>query len=176
MLFNPLTLQQRAALGSVVVESANLEDQMNLILGHLLRLSGDEYDVLLGGQMLNRKLEVLREIGKLKIKPKKHLARLIQILDKFTNLNSDRNTVVHGRWGPPGGLWQLNWIMEGPPKGTPTVAMHKKGKKVRTFNADDLEATARAIAEANSELRQWYMKDFIKPRVKRSLRRKPPVV
>jgi hypothetical protein len=164
-------------LGSVVVECANLEEQLNLIIPHVLGLSGDEYDVLLGGQMLNRKLEVLRDIAKIRIKPKKHLTRLIQVLDKFSNLNRDRITVVHGTWGPPGGLWQLNWIMEGrPPKGIPTEAIHKKGKKIRTFNADDLEVTARSIAEANSELHQWYIKDFIKPRVNRSLRRKGPVV
>jgi hypothetical protein len=173
MLFgNPLTLQQRAALGSVVMECANLEDRLDLMIGHLFRLSPEQLDILLGGSMLNRKLEVMRQIGKLKIKPRKRLARLIEILDKVSNLNADRVTVVHGKWGPPGGLYQLNWLMRGgPPPGTPAEARHKKSGKVRTVKAEDLDATAKALADCNQDLEHSWSRDIIKPYVKRRVRR-----
>jgi hypothetical protein len=173
MLFgNPLTLQQRAALGSIVVECAKLEDRLDIMITHLFRLSGDQYDILLGGVMLNRKLEVLRQIGKLKIKPKKRLERLIEILDKISNLNADRVTVVHGIWGPPGGLYQLNWLIRSTfPPGIPVEARHKKSGKVRTFKAEDLAATAKALEDANTDLEHWWSRDIVKPYVKRAVKR-----
>jgi hypothetical protein len=173
MLFNnPLTIHQRAALGSVVMECAHLEDQLDLMIGHLFRLSPEQLDILLGAAMLNRKLDVMRQIRKMKIKPKKRLARLIAVLDKLSNLNADRVTVVHGVWGPPGGLYQLNWIMRGGiPPGTPTEARHKKSGKVRTFRAEDLDATAKALADCNSDLNHWWSRDIIKPYVRRNPKR-----
>jgi hypothetical protein len=62
-------------------------------------------------------------------------------------------------------------ITSGIPNDVDAEAIHRKYGKIRTFKAEKLEETAAAISNRHEELWKFWMDNFIKPKVRRSLKR-----
>ena len=170
-MFNILNSKQKAALGSVVYECATLESTLNILILSFTNVSGDELEILIGGAMLQKKLDMLKALAKLKLKSKKKLEHLLNIIGKINALNGERVTAVHGEWGPPGNMFQLSWLTTGIPPDVIPEAMLKKHGKPRTVKAERLEEMAADISRCHEHLREFRKAHFIKPLIKRSLRK-----
>jgi hypothetical protein len=167
-----LTLEQRAALGDVVAESAYLESNLDMFIGVLTKLNESQFEALLSGQMLGRKLQIVKEIGVPKIRSQKGKAEFAEIVDALSSAITDRNAVVHGIWGGPGGMWKLSWIF-GPVTG-PVLATHrKKGGKVRTVPAERIADIAEKIRAGHTKLFNYFVEVFIRKKGRRLVGGKP---
>lgn len=103
-----MTDKDLAALGSVVAESAHLESTLDLIILLITRMGESEYEVFMRGKMIGAKLEIVKELGVLKLRSKKRQRAWMQLIDGLKSLNSDRVIAVHGLWGPAGGYTRGN--------------------------------------------------------------------
>jgi hypothetical protein len=165
-----LTDDERAALGSVVVESANLEATVDLVLLHLTNLTHTAYEVLMGGRMLGAKLDALRVIGLAKLRSKKRKKAFTAIMDNLAHLNSQRTIAVHGIWGPDEGggvaLNQLLGFALGKRPGQAT-ASHRKG----VLKAAKLGSLSKKLNEGNSALFAYWRTVWLGATIARSRRR-----
>lgn len=165
-----LTQEQRAALGVIVAESASLEATVDLIISHLTNLNPQQYEIVLKGEMIKRKLEVLKAIGQQKLRSAKRKAAFLTLMARLTSLNSDRNTLVHGIWGPRGG-YRLSWFA-GHPITDPIEAIQRsRGGRVRTLPANRIGNVARNVTKAHSELYNFWREVWLKLVVQRGIRR-----
>jgi hypothetical protein len=166
-----LSLNQRAALGSIVAESASLEASLEMFIGSLLNVDPKRFEIVFGGQMFIKKLEVVHEMGLLKLKSGKKRTAFTEIIGRVRALNADRVTVVHGIWGGKNGMSKLSWLM-GAPVCEPIHAYHNKRGTVKTVAAAKLEEIATNIAKIHSELFGFWVDEFVKPKGKRNERRR----
>jgi hypothetical protein len=170
-MFQFLNFKQRAALGAVVSECATLESTLDMMISAMTKLGEVELDILIGGAMLGRKIDILKDLGILKLKSKKKKNKFAHIMGSLSSLNSDRVTIVHGAWSPPGGKMPLSWLATGIPQSVNAEAVHRKYGKTKTFKAEKLDETAAAIDTCHSDLWNFWMGNFIQPKVRRSLKR-----
>ena len=148
-----LTSEQLSALGSIVAESASLESNLNLMIARLARLSEAQLNILLGDQMLGRKLDIVKAAALLKLKSNRGKKRFIHLVDRVALLSRDRNTVVHGTWGDQQGRLPTRWICARAPDSAVYAVLHKRrGTKLRAFPAAQLKTLAKNMSEAHSEL------------------------
>lgn len=168
-----LTPEQRAALGSIVAESASLEATLDIIICSLTGLSEAQFRILAGGQMFGRKLELTKDLALLKLKSKAKKSRLTDLFSRLTSLNSERNTVVHGTWGTKEGGARLSWLFstQPPPAEDVHAVLKKRGAKLQTVASTKLNELAVKLRDANSELFSFLMDELIQPKVHRSVRR-----
>ena len=168
-----LTPEQRAALGSIVAESASLEATLDVIICSLTGLSEAQFRILAGSQMFGRKLELAKDLALLKLKSKAKISRLTDLFSRLASLNSERNTVVHGTWGTKEGGVRLSWLtsMQQPPAQDVHAVLKKRGPKLQTVSSTKLEQIATKLSDAHSELFNFLMDEFVQPKVHRSLRR-----
>jgi hypothetical protein len=157
-----LNEKERAALGEVAAESAQLESTTETMLKIVLKLTDAEYDAIIGGKMFGAKLDILKEVGLCRLrgkKRKKHKQQFIVLMDHLKSLVGQRNIAIHGNWGPEGGftLATLATLMDGTYVPRPAAAIHKKGKKTSTLKVARLEHLAAELNEGGSLL--W---DFAK--------------
>jgi hypothetical protein len=165
--WSALTDAERAALGSVVAESANLESSVDFILLHLTNLTHTAYDAMMGGKMLGAKLDVLKAIGLAKLRSKKRKKTFNDLMGKLTSLNGQRTIAVHGIWGPEGHN-ALRWLVDiAQGKKLPAAAKHKKG----ILQAAKLETLAKKLSEENSALWSYWRAVWFSPTIARSTRR-----
>ena len=167
--WNWLTDDERAALGSVVVESADLESRVDLILLHLTNLNYTAYEVLMGGRMLGAKLEALKIIGLAKLRSEKRKRAFAAIMGNLTSLNSQRTIAVHGSWGPEDGV-PLNQLIEIAIGKRPVVATasHKKG----VLKAAKLDLLSKKLSEGNKALYAYWRTVWLRATIARSDRRR----
>lgn len=121
--------------------------------------------------MLGRKIDILKDLGKLKLKSKERKNKFAHIMGSLSSLNSDRVTIVHGAWSPPGGKMPLSWLATGIPHNVNAEAIHRRYGKIKSFKAEKLDETTAAIDACHDDLWNFWMENFIQPKVRRSLKR-----
>jgi hypothetical protein len=168
-----LSAEQRAALGTIVAQSAGLEATLDILICSLTGLSEAQFRILVGGQMIGRKLELAKDLALLKLKSKAKISRLTDLFSRLVSLNSKRNTVVHGTWGTKEGGARLSWLFSAqqPPAEDIHAVLKKRGAKLQTVSSTKLDEIATKLSEANSELFSFLMDEFIQPKVHRSVGR-----
>ena len=136
-----LTEKQLAAIGSVAVESANLEHLLDLILCRLFRLTSQEAMSVFDKAMLQRKIELVSDFGKRRLRSNKRRREFDQIMVDVNNLNGSRISLIHGIWH------------SGDPRGTGIVKAAQNigkafatGSHLKTPRAPIRAETARKIA------------------------------
>jgi hypothetical protein len=171
---NFLTDEELAALGLVVSGSAQLESTLDLLIQSLANLGDQQFEVLVGGRMIGNKLDILKGLGLLKLKSQKKQQAFTYLINSLSSLNAERNTVVHGRWGPEGGITisMLSALFQGKTLKKLGEATHKKGRgKVLKLKAQRLEELALRLDQGNHDLYGFWKDNWLKQSVKRSLRR-----
>jgi hypothetical protein len=163
-----LNREQLEALGLLVGEFARLEATLDLLIMDLARLSEEQYALFMQGKTLGAKLSTLRAIGVQKLKSQEKTDVFVGLLEELARLNSERNLAVHGIWQPKGGF-TLAFIARAF-NTTEAEAVHKKG----TLKAERLSELVNQLDAAHSSLYRFWNDTWLKPRVRRSLRRKPP--
>jgi hypothetical protein len=162
-----LTPYQLAALGSVVVESADLENKLNMMLQDLTGLSDAHLRIMNRGSMLQQKLEAVEKLGEQKFTAKSSKARLKNAITYLKQRNTERTIIVHGVWRPGGGggaLAQLAAYQSGQPLALEAVLY----KNNATFKASELDKLALKIQIATGDLWELFMEKRAKPAAKRN--------
>ncbi len=161
---NILTTEQLAALGEIAVESAQLENTVELMIQVVLKIGPEEFEELIKGRMLGAKVDVLKVCGQAKLagkKQKKRRGRFTAIIDHIKFLISQRAIAIHGLWGPEGGkLGDLIAMMSGQWEPGTAEAKHKKG----AMKSAQVQKLADEFHQANSDLWKlirdiWIFKD-----------------
>ena len=159
-----LSREQFAAIGELVVECSDLEMYLDGMLGEMLRLKKHQYDLLMEGAMLQRKLNLMCEIGTLKLKSKKRKTELSAIIGALKHCNSERVIAVHGNWETVttdrNFLARMLKAASGLPV-SPTKAVATKsgvGTKVSTLDADKIALTIERVQEWRGKLISFWAK------------------
>lgn len=164
-----------AALGTVAVESSNLEELLDIIIDGLLRLKKNQMDIVLEGAMMQRKLELVKDLGRLKLKPKTQTAQiteLCQIIGDLNHANQERVTAIHGIWRPADKAQLINKV-----HGTANAIATKKGRRNQADSklaSDKLLGVAARISEGAQKLGKFSMAHFFQTRVSPSKRHLQP--
>jgi hypothetical protein len=153
-----LTQSEMAAIGSVVAESAQLENVLEGFIIGMTKLSQAQYDILVGARMMGAKIAIVKDLGLLKLKSEKRKKAFTKVMDKLARLNVDRVGVVHGLWRPEGGV--TFELVDGAMSGRitrdqvpPGIAYHRKGRgKWFKMEAKDLDGLAQELTDSISEL------------------------
>jgi hypothetical protein len=175
-----LTEKEMAAIGSVVAESAHLENVLEAFIIQMTKLSQAQYDILIGAKMMGAKIAIVKDLGLLKLKSEKRRKAFTKVMDSLARLNADRVGVVHGLWRPEGGV--TFELVDGAMTGRitrdqvpPGIAYHKKGKKWFKMEAKDLDGLAQDLTDTISELiKVWdprYFRQMEKEILERALER-----
>lgn len=143
---------QLAALGSVVAESTYLESLVDSMIGHLARLTESQRNIILKRAMLHVKLEVLRELGDLKLKSAPRKSDFLKLISRLMAHNDERVTAVHGVWTPIVREWRPGFKLSDflVPSGD-AEARHSRG----TITASRLDKLAEKISNGF-----WDLSDF----------------
>lgn len=168
----PLTTAQLIALGRVVAESSKTEAWVNFILNVLTRLNLFEFDLLIHRLKHHEKLQALKALGLKKLRSKKKQAKFSQIIDRLSNLNTDRNIAVHGQWEPIGGptLGESLGGFGPDHELRPAHAVNRKGKgKTTNLSAKRLEDLADNIATHCEELVGFWTTNWLTSRQKEAI-------
>jgi hypothetical protein len=155
---NLLNKEERAALGEVAVEAAQLDITLEITLRFVLQFSYREYKGVVGGRTLGRKLDVLKIIGWSRLggkQKKRHRKRLKDLISELKSLVDERNTAIHGIWGPEGGFSEadLKAITDGSFRPRPAEAVGESGGK--TVKAARLEDLGVELRDATKRLEEF---------------------
>jgi len=113
-----LTQEELATIGSVVVESANLEYAVEIFICRLLNLTPRHRTTFLARGMFDGKLQTLENVAQMQLADKEEcLAQLKTLISEMKANNSERTLVVHGIWinidaSGSSGLLSLKWLDE----------------------------------------------------------------
>jgi hypothetical protein len=161
--------EQLAALGSVVAESTYLESLVDSMIGYLAKLTDKQRNILLNKAMLNAKLEILAELGAMRLKSTRRKKVFSKIISELKSNNSERIIAVHGVWTP---------VLTRPAPTAPTrladllapmgeaEATHSRGSKMTAGNLDKL---AEKISKGFWDLSEFNSKVWIRQSVKRKM-------
>ena len=152
-----------AAIGSVAVESANLEELLDIILDGLLGLNTKQRDIVFEGAMMQRKLELVKELGCQKLKSQRRKLELTKIIGDLNHANQERSTAIHG-------TWQIadKTALKAKVYGTGKAVATKKGRRNKpdsTIEADKLIGVAERISEGAQKLAVFVTVAFFRPKV-----------
>lgn len=163
-----LSQEQLAALGTVVAESTYLETFVDLMIGALTGLKEDKRRLLLDKAMLQAKLEILAELGAMKLKSKRRKKTFAKLIAELKANNAERVTAVHGIWLPnitadalPEQLKQL--LTPGS-----AVARHPRGPRM---SATTLTKLAEKISNGKWDLVDFHTKVWATPAARRRVLR-----
>ena len=92
-----LELQQ--GIGDICVTWAGFEHQTELLLWQLLELSEDDGKLVTTKLDIRPRLEMLAALADRKIENTEAKERLAKALEIVTQVQPDRNLIVHGQWG-----------------------------------------------------------------------------
>jgi hypothetical protein len=161
-----LTVDQRAALGSLVAETTEMEGTVDVMIAIVTNLSTPQCAVLLEGRMISWKLEALKRLGLQKLKRKAQMKVFAHLVDSLSSLNSERNVAVHGLWQPQGGYTYA--LLAGiTPVGPSVAALKRRNAKSSTLlKADRLEQLAKGVRETHSDFFRFCMEVFVHARVR----------
>jgi len=159
-----LTQAQLAAIGEIAVESAYLDGMVDFLIAQILNISEEKYYVVSNGVMLGTKLDILRNLGLIRLRSKKRKLEWENIVSQVKHLNSQRTIAIHGYWQSKHGrkLSDLNketWIL---PSGE-AQAVHKRGKKKPSIlDAQNLQKLAYDIHDNRNKLMIFYANSWMK--------------
>jgi len=161
LVLNPTEL---AALGSVVVESTYAESLVTTLILEMSKLKNDELTLFLRGAMMNTKLELLADLGKLKLRSTRRKAEFASIISRLKTTNSERVIAVHGFWNHTfsGKGTTLGEIASGNVSAIqgPSEATHPRGGKL---SATKLDGLAKTISDAYWDLHAFYIAVWVVP-------------
>ena len=171
-----LTVEQRAAIGDLVAESARLEALLEVAVSQLAKLDKDTHVALVSGNNLDKNLEILKELGERKLKSNRRRAEFSRLISRIKALNSERVIAVHGSWQPKAG-YRMNpvWVTSHDGKREVEVVHRaRRSGALRALSGDRVEKLASQINTAFSDLVMFLMKAF--PRFRPAHRTKKPKV
>lgn len=141
-----LTAEQRAAIGTVAVETTYLEFYIERLIQRLLGINEHPQAELLTDRLgLTQKLDVLHDLGRARLA--KHKQQQQQWSDYVANLRKlidHRNVIVHG-------IWLLPQPSRETPNPTPS-AVRLRPKGIKTFEAGAIREVAEDINNAKLAL------------------------
>jgi hypothetical protein len=145
-LGGPLTTEQLAALGSIAMKSVYLEDLVDMLIREILKLSDEQFRVLLPGAMLAAKLDILNDLAILQFKSKSKKENVSSIISKLKHFNSQRTIAIHGQWQSLEMISLADIAGGAPIKLGNAEARHVRGKKQPSkLHASKLQDTADSI-------------------------------
>lgn len=164
-----LTTEQLAAIGSIAVESAYLEDFVDFMIAWLAGLPDEQLSILIPRAMLDGKLDILRNLGIIKLRSKRRKEEFQQIIAKLKELNSQRNIAVHGNWQSKE-MHRLSDIGKGIPVQIGNA--EARGKKQNSvLHASKLQTVAISIADYREKLFHFCFDTWVNPSIRRSVAR-----
>ena len=168
----PLTTEQLAALGSIAMESAYLEDLIDMLIGEITKLSDEQLRAILHGAMLAAKLDILKGLAALKLKSKSKREKISSIIAQLKHLNSQRAIAIHGQWRSLQ-KFTLSDLVKGLniEIGNAEATHVRGGKKPSKLNASKLQDLADGISEYRDQLFQFSLYEWIRPAAIRSARK-----
>ena len=151
------TDEQLAAIGNVVVESANLELIVEQMLGDFIGAKPEICDILIGTQMLDRKIELLSRIAPLKPRSKRVKKELAALIERADKLNKLRKIAVHGTWAPRGKVSLSMLLLSRPPPLQPSDAATRRNPK-SVLTAERLRDLGTDIQKAHQDLWRFWIR------------------
>lgn len=139
----PATDDHLIAIGKIAIESACIEQTLQLAIWQILGLPEEKASYLTGHLHLDGRLKLFQEVAP-SFFPKSAHCSLKKKITAIRNANTERNRIIHGLWEPG--------------KDSPThIHKYKKEKGIyalryRNFTAQKIEDIAKQIADANYEL------------------------
>jgi hypothetical protein len=143
-----LTVDQRAAIGDIAIESAWLDSIAAIAIMVLTKLEEPQARALLRGKMLDGKLQLLAELGEI-VLPEAKRDAFHGIVGRLRELNRDRVTVIHGTWQPKGGFTLAVLAKSGIGL---MDEIHLEGRKERMLSTEEVEALAGRLSSTTHEL------------------------
>jgi len=116
----------------------------------VLQFKEVDFDAIVGPMTLSTRLDVLKKVGLARIKSKKRAKEFSKLMDHLKDCVGQRNTAIHGLWGPEGQmkLGDLMMILTGYDKPKAVEAKNKN----RVFKAAKLEQLAKDLDEGGTKL------------------------
>jgi hypothetical protein len=156
-----LSEKQLAALGSLVVESAFLESLVDDLIQELSRLRDEQYALFTSRAMLAAKLDLLLQLGTMRLRSKRRQTKFSAIIIDLKTLNTERTTAVHGIWEPiydkgtSDVFMTMSLIPIIVPRKVGARARHARGGKVSGLSAERLDIVAQKISDGAQALRNF---------------------
>jgi hypothetical protein len=148
-----------AAIGSVAVESAYLERDIEALLYALTKLDRETGFPIIEKGMIDGKIGLLRAIAEPKLKKRRKWQRkFLDIISRLKITNSDRTTVIHGVWMPALVIVTLadDFSTESITTGKKGVSRRgKPGKSGAEMDETRAVQVASAISDARFDLREF---------------------
>lgn len=155
-----LTEAQLAFIGTVAVESTYNEFFVQSLIG---RLSGVTEEVGLAftqNMPMSARLETLRVVGRTKLSDPAQIEQFNNIVSSLCEANAERNTVIHGKWGPtvnPLFFFVLKFWKKDLKNSVQAKKSARAGKKKEPipFPVEQLEAVALKLHDSRKALRDF---------------------
>jgi hypothetical protein len=140
---NLLSQDQLAALGEVAANSAELEWMLGFIVMWCLRLNGTQTRAIIGDALLGKRITVLETVGDENLPDQALKNEFKVIIERMKELSGNRNTVIHGTWGPKGThiKFEDSLDMEFGTK-APENVIAENPKNARKYSAEELRQLA----------------------------------
>jgi hypothetical protein len=166
-----LTEKQLSILGEIASASAQLESTTGFMIMMVLNITVEDYEAIITPMNLSTRLEVMKKVGMQRIKRKKRAKEFKELMEHLKDCVIQRNTVIHGLWGPEGKmtLGQLMMVMTGHEKPGPVEAKNKN----RVFKAVKLEQLAKDLDEGGTKLWDIARATWLKKKIARDRKVKP---
>ncbi len=148
-----MSAEQLAEIGSIALESTECEVMVESLIWDLAGLDTDAGKLFTHSMQMNTRLETLSSLGKARLSSEDQLNKFAAIISTLKDLNSKRNTVIHGSWG----AWVTLREIAMSPYSTPTPKAIKRrpNKSPVELSAAELQGTPEAIAKATAALRTF---------------------
>jgi hypothetical protein len=170
----PLTGGQLAAIGSIAVESACLENLVETLIRDMTKVPDEVLREMLSGAMLAKKLKIFKEVVSLKTKSKSKKQEFAKTIDRLEHLNSQRTIAVHGQWKSLQKFTSFadfaNGLQLEMGNAEATLPPRREKKQSPRLQAKNLQQIADEIGECSDKLFLLALDDWIRPAAVRALR------
>mgnify|MGYP000895688977 CR=1 FL=1 len=148
-----MSAEQLAEIGSVALESTECEVMVESLIWALAGLDSERGKLFTQSLMMNSRLELLLAVAKSRLTTEEQVTRLTAIVGALKELNTKRNTIIHGSWGAWVTLRELAAI---PDTAAPAKAIKRRPNKAPIeLSVAELIGTPESIAKATADLRAF---------------------
>jgi hypothetical protein len=173
ILVSKYVLDQRdlALIGSIALECTYCEQAVEQIIWCLCKLKPEQGKFFTDRILLDKRLELLGDLWKPLLKGQA-LVRLTDLIGRIKEMNSKRNTIIHGEWTRGGkvihlgvmGLMALQPAADVSRSPPPKATRRRAKSDPVSFDATELSKVAEAFAELTAGLVEFAASHGVYPK------------
>jgi hypothetical protein len=148
-----LNKDQLASIGAVATECTYLDQTVETLIWAFSGMEYEQGKFFTSTMQLDRKLDLLSDLGKLKL-PAEKLEQFTKIISDCKLANNDRNVVIHGVWASD--IQGLASLIAEEHEKTASAIKRRLKKEALVFSSSNIEAVEERLSYATRQLYKFF--------------------